>query len=51
MMPRILLTLPETLLGTLLETLPLTLPEADALSVAMAALLTQISGEEPEGVV
>ena len=46
MMPRILLTLPETLL----ETLPLTLLEADAPSVAMAALLTQISVEEPEGV-
>ena len=47
MMPRILLTLPETLL----ETLPLTLPEVDAQSVAMAALLTQISVEELEGVV
>ena len=47
MMPRMLLL---TLLGTLPETLPLTLPEADALSVAMVALLTQISVEEPEGV-
>ena len=51
MMPRIPLTLPETLLETLLGTLPLTLPEVDALSVAMAGLLTRISGEEPEGVV
>ena len=48
MMPRILLTLPETLPGTLLEMLPLTLPEVDAPS---GALLTQISGEELEGVV